>query len=380
MALGAEPGEVRAVSRYRLLVLVIHSMNESRFTHVLVASSHNGDNASLEESLDGTVDGRREVTTQRHVHNSLALLSSLLDVVNDELHALENARVAAAARSIQDLDSNKIGLLGNAKGSTGDGTSDVAAMSVLIVILVFSQPRTSPFTMLKSHDSTYDIVNEVASESGTALKLSVSDLDTSVDHIGHNALASGVVKDVGILVGLSVRKTVETWGGVDLGDGTAKLDMGIGLDVGNFVSIEKVLDHQVVGIERHGSPLVHLERVDGGGKVQAVEASLVEVSLLDGHGKRGLLGADGIIVEVVVVEDDNVLVGNDVLGIGVREHGSEEGADSDFAIEFLGDLGERFGHILEASGQVHGGGGGEGGREEQGGEEIPEDRHDDVFS
>jgi hypothetical protein len=66
-------------------------------TYVLVTSGDNGDNASLEEGLNGTVDGLREVTAKRHVHNSLANTVLLLGVVNNELHALEDTRVAATA-------------------------------------------------------------------------------------------------------------------------------------------------------------------------------------------------------------------------------------------------------------------------------------------
>lgn len=67
------------------------------FTYVLVTGGHNGDNASLEEGLDSAVDGRGEVATKRHVHNSLAGLAPLLSIVNNELHALKDTRVAATA-------------------------------------------------------------------------------------------------------------------------------------------------------------------------------------------------------------------------------------------------------------------------------------------
>jgi hypothetical protein len=67
------------------------------YTYVLVTGGHNRDNASLEKSLDSAVDGLREVATKRHVHNSLSGLAPLLSIVNNELHALEDTRVAATA-------------------------------------------------------------------------------------------------------------------------------------------------------------------------------------------------------------------------------------------------------------------------------------------
>jgi hypothetical protein len=102
---------------------------------VLVTSCHNRDNASLEKSFNGTVDSLRLVTTERHVHNSLASTVILLDIVNDELHALKDTRVAATTRGIENLDGNKVNLLGNTEGSATNGSSDVATVTVLIIIL-----------------------------------------------------------------------------------------------------------------------------------------------------------------------------------------------------------------------------------------------------
>lgn len=58
-----------------------------------------------------------------------------MDVVNNELHAVENARVAARAVGIEDLDSNELNVLGHSKGSTANSASNVAAVAVLIGVL-----------------------------------------------------------------------------------------------------------------------------------------------------------------------------------------------------------------------------------------------------
>ena len=159
-------------------------------THGLVTGGHNRDNASLEGSRDSAVDGRGEVTTKGHVHNSLASLAPLLCVVNNELHALKNTGVAATTRSVEHLDGNKVSLLRDTKGSTSDGTSDVAAVAVFVVILHLVSIMNPFWSTLKVQNLTYNIVNEVGSESGTALKLGMAGLDTSIDHICHDTLAS----------------------------------------------------------------------------------------------------------------------------------------------------------------------------------------------
>lgn len=138
MALSAEPGEVLAVSccsgeSERCVSRYIYISWSS--TYSFVAGSDNGDNARGVEGLDGTVDGCRELATQGHVHDGLASDALLLSVVNDELHALENARVAATTIGIEDLDGDQVDLLGDAESSSTNGTSDVAAVTILIVIL-----------------------------------------------------------------------------------------------------------------------------------------------------------------------------------------------------------------------------------------------------
>lgn len=104
-------------------------------TYVLVTGSDNRDNTGVGQSSDGVVDSSGEGAAERHVHNSLAGELLGLDVVDDELHAVQNTRVAARAAGIEDLDSNKLDILGNAKGSTTNGTGNVAAVTVLIGVL-----------------------------------------------------------------------------------------------------------------------------------------------------------------------------------------------------------------------------------------------------
>lgn len=87
----------------------------------IVASSHNRDNARVEKSLDGAIDGLREGAAERHVHNGLALDSPCVDVVDNPLHALNDARVGAGAVFAEDLYINDVGRFGDAKGCACDG-------------------------------------------------------------------------------------------------------------------------------------------------------------------------------------------------------------------------------------------------------------------
>lgn len=108
-----------------------------RLTHVFVTGSDNGHDTSLVEVLNGLVNSLGQSTAKRHVHDSLALDAALLDVVDDELHAVENIGVLAAAVGIEDLDSNKVDLFGNTKLGASNGTSNVAAVAVLIGVLAY---------------------------------------------------------------------------------------------------------------------------------------------------------------------------------------------------------------------------------------------------
>lgn len=185
---------------------------------------------------------------------------------------------------------------------------------------------------------TYVGVDKVGTERSTALKLGVGDSNTSVDDVGSDASASSGVEDVVLATSISVRETDKARSGVGLSnEGTLGLDNSIGLDIGDLLGGKDGLDHLVVGIESHGTPVVHLEGVDLSGEEVAAEASLSEVALLDGGGELGLLGGDGLGAKGVVV-DDNVAVGDDVLGVRV-------GDVSNQASQVFVDLVDGFGEV-----------------------------------
>ena len=56
-----------------------------------------------------------------------------------ELHAGNHARVAPGAVRVEDLDGHDVDVLGDAKGGPADCSSDVAPVSVLVVVLFIEQ-------------------------------------------------------------------------------------------------------------------------------------------------------------------------------------------------------------------------------------------------
>lgn len=146
--------------------------------------------------------------------------------------------------------------------------------------------------------------------------------NASVDNVSCDVGASRVVEDVVLSTDGLVGEADQARGSIRLGNEGGVLDLGVGLNVSNLFGVKNVLDHDIIGIEGHGTPGVHAEGVDGGRQLVAEETSLSEVALRDLSSKLGLFGRDGLLAKRVVV-DDNVAVGNDVLGKGVGDEAHE---------------------------------------------------------
>lgn len=104
-------------------------------TYVFVTSGNNRNNAGISEGFDSTVDGLGEGSAQGHVHNSLSANILPLNIVNDELHAVQHTGVATTAIGIKDLDCHEVDLLRNTESETADRASDVATMAILVFVL-----------------------------------------------------------------------------------------------------------------------------------------------------------------------------------------------------------------------------------------------------
>lgn len=148
--------------------------------------------------------------------------------------------------------------------------------------------------------------------------------NTSINNVGGDSLARGVIKDVHGAVALSAGETIESRRGVSLGNGVRDRNTSIGFNVGDLISAVHAHDHVIIGINSHGAPGVHLERVDFSGKQVASETALAKVALLDSGGEHSFLGVDGSIVEGVIVDDD-VAIGDDILGSWVDDWKAHKG-------------------------------------------------------
>lgn len=140
--------------------------------------------------------------------------------------------------------------------------------------------------------------------------------DARVDYVRGDALAGGVVEDVASGAGLGVAYPGQAIGGVVLLLEGGGLDVRVGLDVGDHGLGVDGVHHEVVGIEGHGAPPAHLERVDRRGQRPPVERPLVQVALGDRRLHRQLVRVDVVVAERVVVHHD-VRVRHDVRILGV---------------------------------------------------------------
>ncbi len=147
MAAGAEAGDVPEASACLISnisnpLLKIGVFRAPRCaTHVIIPGSDHGDDACVVDSLDGVVDGLREGSSKRHIHDGLSLAVRGCDVVGDPLHALQHARVGAGAAGVEDLNGHDVDVLGDAKGASAESAGDVAPMAVLVRVL-----RESPLS------------------------------------------------------------------------------------------------------------------------------------------------------------------------------------------------------------------------------------------
>lgn len=215
-----------------------------------------------------------------------------------KVHAGDDARVCAGALGVQDLDADQGGLLGDAKSLAADGAGHVGAVAVGIGV---------------------DVVGTVEGKCGAALELLVLLHDARVDDEGGDALAGRVVKGVGGPAGLCRRQAGEAGGGVLLGDEGIEVHVGVGLDVRHLVGAVDLDGGGVVGLEAHGSHAADGEGVDRHAEHAVVYGgALADVALGDGVDPVGLVCGNGVIIKGVVVDDD-VLVWDDILGIGVHD-------------------------------------------------------------
>lgn len=138
----------------------------------VVTGSDDGQDTRGGGRVDGAVEGVRVLAAERHVDDRLAGSALGDDVVDSPVEARENDGGGGLA-ALEDLDSEKVGLLGNTVCLSSDCTCDMGSVAEGVgVIAAEGRP----------------------SSDGTALELSVSGPDTSINDVG-----VGVETSVGIV-------------------------------------------------------------------------------------------------------------------------------------------------------------------------------------
>lgn len=270
---------------------------------LVVTGGDNDGDVGAEKAADGIVQGAGGTTTKRHVDDGLL---ALVDA-DDPVKSSDDSRGGTRALTVENLDTDEVDLLGNTVGVSSDGTGDVGTVTVLI--------------------SVGRALDKVVTHLGTAAKVDMGGVDTSVNNVGGHT-SSG---RVGILVRGTLGDTAALgdtgktpgWGrllGADDGDDRVLLD------VINLVELEELIKGSTVTLD--GETGDGLEAVVDLGGLATVAAVLDAVRELV---EFGLERVDG----VGVLEDDDVLFGDGVgLVVAVGDKGAgvggrAEGQDGD---------------------------------------------------
>lgn len=103
----------------------------------VIAGGDGEEEAGLDDLGGGGVHGIGLATTQRHVDDNTLGARLAGAVLGDELHTGNDTGVLARAVSVEDLDTEDLGLLGDTIGLGADGAGDVGAVAVAVgVVLV----------------------------------------------------------------------------------------------------------------------------------------------------------------------------------------------------------------------------------------------------
>lgn len=153
---------------------------------VVVAGSDGEMHARIDSPVDSIVQSEGLATTQRHVgHGTLVLGLSgrgILSLGSSELvgslfsspqNTANNIGHSTTSVGTQNLDSNQIDSLGNAELARTNGTGAVGSVTVSVIVDVILRDGLSP--------------------RGTSLKFDMLDVDTGIDDVDIDALATARV-------------------------------------------------------------------------------------------------------------------------------------------------------------------------------------------
>lgn len=176
-------------------------------TYVVVSSGDGHEDTSFLGAGDGIVVSLAERTTQAKVEGSLSESVPGSGVGNTPVNTLYDASGRAGASSGKDLDGDNVGLLSNSVCSASEGTSCVGSVAVAISVVV---------------------VDGVGSPADTASEFRVADINTGVNTIDGDTLASRAVIDKVSVSRSPVGDSAQTpSGSVWLGDESGQLDNAV---------------------------------------------------------------------------------------------------------------------------------------------------------
>lgn len=168
--LGSEAGEKLRASTYVAISESSVQLRPLRVTYVVISSCNGKEQTSSDHRGSGGVGGRRVTSAQAQVDNSLARV--LAGVVGSPLHTLNNARHGSASLAVKNLHGHKARALRKTVATSSNSTSAVSSMAVAVSVLA---------------------VDSVGTPGGTALEISVPDINTGINDIGSNAGSGGRV-------------------------------------------------------------------------------------------------------------------------------------------------------------------------------------------
>lgn len=176
-------------------------------TYVVVSSGDSHEDTSFLGTGDSIVASLAERAAQAKVEGGFSESVLGSGVGNTPVNTLDHARGRTGASSGKDLDGDNVGLLSNSVCSASEGTSGVGSVAVAISVVV---------------------IDGVGSPADTASEFRVVDINTGVNTINGDALASRAVIDKVLVSRSLVGDSAQTPGGsVWLGGESGQLDNAV---------------------------------------------------------------------------------------------------------------------------------------------------------
>lgn len=187
--------------------------------YVVISGGNSNEDTSILGAGDGVVVCLAEGTTQAKVESGLSEGTLGFGIGDTPVDTLDHTSGRAGATSGEDLNGDNVGLLSNSVGGASEGSSGMGAMAVAIGVVV---------------------VNGVGTPADTSPELGVVDINTSVNAVDSDTLASGAVIDEVLVARGFVGDSAQSPGwSVWLSGESSQLDNTVML---NIVDLDQLLE------------------------------------------------------------------------------------------------------------------------------------------